>query len=227
MSKGIIYVCSTNVDGLLKIGRTKDFDERMRKLESDGYANANCLKREFAIEVDNHEEVEELLHTIFAHCRAGKAELFAVDLNIVKQLLTSLQGRKIYPKNETKQEVFEAATEIVQSRTIPDGLYSYETRVRELEEKLYAKMKIEDGKFKLLAGSSIATYKQLNSPSWVALRKKIKVKDGVLVEDVECSSPSMAASFVAGHPKNGWTSWKNVNNEYIDIYRQRNVDNED
>lgn len=55
----------------------------------------------------------------------------------------------------------------------------------------------------------------------------MKFENGILMQNVECSSPSMAASLVVGHHKNGWSSWKNKNNEYIDIYRQRNLDNEE
>ena len=50
MSKGIIYLMSSVVSGLIKIGSTQDFEGRMRQLESDGYKNVTGLKREFAIE---------------------------------------------------------------------------------------------------------------------------------------------------------------------------------
>ena len=54
MAKGIIYLMSTVVSGLIKIGKTRNaqFENRMRHLENNGYANVAGLKREFAIEVD-------------------------------------------------------------------------------------------------------------------------------------------------------------------------------
>ena len=54
MAKGIIYLMTTVVSGLIKIGKTRNdqFENRMRSLESNGYANITGLKREFAIEVD-------------------------------------------------------------------------------------------------------------------------------------------------------------------------------
>ena len=53
MSKGIIYVMTTAVSGLIKIGKTqtKQYPERMRFLEANGYYNVVGLKRLFAIEV--------------------------------------------------------------------------------------------------------------------------------------------------------------------------------
>lgn len=76
MSRGIIYVCSTAVEGLIKIGRTNDFQKRMKLLEDNGYRNVTGLKRQFAIEVDNHEEIEQLLDDLFAKSRVGNTELF-------------------------------------------------------------------------------------------------------------------------------------------------------
>ncbi len=67
MAKGIIYLMSTVVSGLIKIGKTGNdqFENRMRFLENNGYANITGLKREFAIEVDGYDEKEKLIHDIF------------------------------------------------------------------------------------------------------------------------------------------------------------------
>ncbi len=222
MSKGIIYVCSTVVDGLVKIGRTTDFESRMRMLESNGYANVTGLKRRFAIEVENHEEIEALLDEIFSKSRVGSTELFSLDINQVIQLLSSLSGKQVYPINETKKDVFEKATEAVQNKMVPDGEYYMDTRVKGKQFK--AKMSVNNGKFLLMQGSLIAPYKQFKSPSWIALRRKMIIQDGVLMQNVECSSPSMAAALVAGHAKNGWFCWKNISDNPIDIYRQNNED---
>lgn len=225
MSKGIIYVCSTAVDGLVKIGRTTDFESRMRILEDNGYRNVTGLKRQFAIEVDNHEEIEDLLDDIFSKSRVGTTELFSVDLNKVIQLLSSLSGKQVYPINETKKEIFEKATEAVQSKLVPEGEYYMSTKIKEFNLRIKAKMSVNDGKFLLLKGSIIAPYKQFNSPSWIDLRQKMKIdNNGVLQYDVKCSSPSMAATLVAGRAKNGWMTWKNKNNDFIDVYRQHNVE---
>ena len=115
MSKGIIYVMSTVVPGLIKIGQTMttNFENRMRNLEHNGYSNVTGLKRVFAIEVDDYIEKESLLHTIFEKSRVGDTELFSLDLNIAKQLLSSFEGtvsilkkkpRRIFLKMQLKKK---------------------------------------------------------------------------------------------------------------------------
>ena len=53
-NQGIIYIMTTTVTGLIKIGKTRSdqYDERMRFLENNGYWNITGLKRFFAISVD-------------------------------------------------------------------------------------------------------------------------------------------------------------------------------
>ena len=53
MAKGIIYLMSTVVPGLIKIGKIRidQFENRMSFLEKNGYANIAGLKRKFAIQV--------------------------------------------------------------------------------------------------------------------------------------------------------------------------------
>ena len=222
MSKGIIYVCSTAVDGLIKIGRTTDFQSRMKHLEDNGYRNVAGLKRQFAIELDNHEEIEQLLDDLFDKSRVGNTELFSLDLNKIIQLLSSFAGKQIYPTNETKQEVFENATEIVQSQMIPDGEYYLSRKIKGVADTVTAKMMVAHGKIILKKGSTIAPYKKYSSPKWIAIRKNLRLdKNNLLLEDVECTAPSMAAALVVGGPANGWASWKNQDNQSIDIYRKK------
>ena len=99
MARGILYVMTTAVPGLIKIGKTgsKNFEQRMYNLEHDGYRNVTALKRAFAIEVDDYDEKETLLHVIFEKSRLSDTELFAIDVNIVIQLLSSFDGNMIYP----------------------------------------------------------------------------------------------------------------------------------
>ena len=46
MAKGIIYLMSTAVPGLIKIGKTTmaNYSQRMYNLESNGYRNVSLLK---------------------------------------------------------------------------------------------------------------------------------------------------------------------------------------
>ena len=113
MARGILYVMSTVVDGLVKIGKTgtDNFNSRMRQLENNGYYNVVGLKRRFAIEVDDYDEKESLLHTIFERSQVGKSELFSLDIEIVVQLLSSFDGVVVYPKKASKDEIFDEAVE--------------------------------------------------------------------------------------------------------------------
>ena len=95
MARGIIYVMSSVVPGLIKIGKTRidNFESRMYNLERHGYNNVVGLKRTFAIEVEDYDEKEKLLDDIFSKSRLLNAELFALDIDLVIQLL-SLIGKK-------------------------------------------------------------------------------------------------------------------------------------
>ena len=110
MSKGIIYIMTTAVPGLIKIGKTgsTNFEQRMYNLEHDGYRNVTALKRSFAIEVDDYDEKEAMLHTIFEKSRVSDTELFALDVNIVTQLLSSFDGvvRCPYTAPELVKRIF-------------------------------------------------------------------------------------------------------------------------
>lgn len=107
--KGIIYVMTTAVSGLIKIGQTgnANFQERMHFLEANGYYNVSGLKRFFAIELADYKEKEALLHDIFNKHRVGESELFALDYELVRQLLLSFEGSVIYPKDVNKEKEFD------------------------------------------------------------------------------------------------------------------------
>lgn len=114
MCKGIIYLMSTAINGVIKIGKTdiKNFESRMYNLERNGYFNVNCLKREFAIEVNNYSDKEDLLDRIFSKSQIGNSELFAIDIDLAKQLLSAFDGKIVYPK-ESREKIFEKATNAV------------------------------------------------------------------------------------------------------------------
>lgn len=113
MKKGIIYIMTTAVSGLIKIGQTKvnNFQERMRFLENNGYYNVVGLKKFFAIELDDYTDKEILLHDIFDKHRVGESELFALDQELVKQLLLSFEGKVTYPENINQAKEFDEVAE--------------------------------------------------------------------------------------------------------------------
>lgn len=103
---------TTAVSGLIKIGQTgtENYQERMRNLEANGYYNVSGLKRFFAMELDDYTEKERLLHEIFSKQQIGDSELFALDFDLVRQLLLSFEGKVIYPKDIKRETEFDEVT---------------------------------------------------------------------------------------------------------------------
>ena len=182
MAKGIIYLMTTVVSGLIKIGKTgnEQFENRMRFLESNGYANITGLKRVFAIEVDEYDDKEKLIHDIFSKSRISNTELFALDIETAKSLLASLDGKQIYPKDKTKKEVFEESTEEIKLKTdtgfIPDGEYFLNRNIKGFG-KVNGKAIVKDGVFTLLKGSICGDTGNGYIPS---IRKNAKIYNEVM-----------------------------------------------
>ena len=223
MSKGIIYLMTTVVSGLIKIGKTgnEQFENRMRFLESNGYANITGLKRVFAIEVDEYDDKEKLIHDIFSKSRISNTELFALDIETAKSLLASLDGKQIYPKDKTKKEVFEESTEEIKLKTdtgfIPDGEYFLNRNIKGFG-KVNGKAIVKDGVFTLLKGSICGDTGNGYIPS---IRKNAKIYNNILQEDMICSNPSSAGWIVIGKSNNGWIEWKDIKGNSIEIYRDK------
>ena len=116
MSKGIIYICTTSVDGLIKIGRTDNFNARLNILEQNGYWNVSGLKRFYAVRVDDYIEKEKLIHTIFSKSQVANSELFALDKNLAKDMLDAFEGEIIYPEQSKKEIVANDTKQIINKR---------------------------------------------------------------------------------------------------------------
>lgn len=223
MARGIIYVMTTVVPGLIKIGKTglNNFDSRMSTLERNGYANITGLKRYFAIEVDDYDEKEIMLDEIFSKSRVVNTELFALDVDLVVQLLSSFDGGQVYPETLSKEEMFDEATEKRQVKgdwsKIPDGLYYFQGKRRGFG-KITATMKVENGDFIVLKGSMCAPSEDKWQPE---SRRNAQIENNILQEDVVCHSPSTAAHVVRGKATNGWAVWKNADGVSIDEFRKR------
>lgn len=105
---------STAVSGLVKIGKTgtNNFQERMRFLEANGYYNVAGLRRYLAIELDDYDDKESLLHEIFSKHQVGTSELFALDQDLLRQLLLSFDGKLIYPEKINKEKEFDEVSTV-------------------------------------------------------------------------------------------------------------------
>ena len=227
MAKGIIYIMTTVVPGLVKIGKTgsANFEQRMYNLEHDGYRNVTGLKREFAIEVDGYSEKESLLHTIFEKSRVSDTELFALDANVVVQLLASFDGTVIFPKTETKDEIFDSATDSSASKLIPNGTYTFKRKKSSDNKIVRATAVIYSGRWTILKGSVLGIREDAGvSHKAKVVRAGLPLDDnGRLLEDIdlgECS-PSFAGTVVMNQSNNGWGDWKNSDGQSIDIYRKK------
>lgn len=221
MSKGIIYVMTTVVDGLVKIGKTgsDNFEQRMTFLENNGYRNITGLKRQFAIEVEDYDKKEILLDSLFSRSRVSNTELFSLNINEVIQLLSSFEGKIIYPSRENKNAIFENATDAVESLLIPDGTYYMKVKPRGESFEVKATMEAKNGKMIVQKGAILGNLKNISVANWKEIRESLKTNGNITVQDFEATSPSMASTIILGHHSNGWTVWKNSNGEFIDIYR--------
>lgn len=223
MAKGIIYLTSTVVSGLIEIGNTGNdqFENRMRFLENNGYANITGLKREFAIEVDGYDEKEKLIHDIFSKSRIVGTELFALDIEVAKSLLSSLDGKQIYPKDKSKKEVFKESTEEIIPKTevgfVPDGEYVLNCKIKGFG-KVNGKAIVKDGVFTVLRESLCGNTGKGYIPS---IRRNAKIKDNILQEDIVCINPSSAGWIVIGKSNNGWVEWKDLQGNSIEKYRDK------
>ena len=224
MAKGIIYVMTTVVPGLIKIGKTgtENYESRMYQLERNGYFNVVGLKRKFAIEVEDYDAKEVLLDEIFSKSQVPNSELFALDADLVVQLLSSFEGRQVFPEPEkiSKEEVFSTATAEHQVKAdwdrIPDGEY-YLSHVVKGVGKVTAKMRVEGGTFTVLKGCMCCPVKGDWAPE---SRRNAPIKNEILQDDVSVNSPSTAGWVVLGHANNGWAVWKDKDDKPIDVYRK-------
>lgn len=225
MAKGIIYVMETVVPGLVKIGKTGTgkFEGRMYSLERNGYFNVVGLKRRFAIEVEDYDEKEALLDEIFSKARVPGSELFALDIDLVIQLLASFDGRQVYPETETREESFDQATEKRHMKddwtSIPDGTYHLK-QTRKGKGTAVAQMVVEDGAFIVKAGAKCLPVNE--GVVWTPEpRRTAPIVDGVLQADVVTKSPSTAGWVVLGGSTNGWNVWKDESGKMLDEYRKK------
>lgn len=224
MAKGIIYVMTTVVPGLVKIGKTgsSNFDNRMYTLEKNGYSNVVGLKRHFAIEVDDYDEKEIIIDEIFSKSRVENTELFALDINLVVQLLSSFEGKQIYPTVMTKEEVFDDAANKREAALIPDGLYYMDRKVKKWDNRhVKGTMKVEKGVITVLKGSTVCPVKGVGAFA-ENIHDSAVVKNDILVEDIIVNSPSAAAVVLLYSNANGWAEWKTSDGKPIDIFRKNN-----
>ena len=228
MAKGIIYIMTTVVPGLIKIGKTGsgNYEQRMYQLEHNGYSNVTGLKRSFAIEVEEYEDKEILLHTIFEKSRVADTELFSLDVNIAKQLLSSFDGTVVFPKDESKEAIFEEAADNSKSLLIPDGTYTFERKKKSDNKIVKARAIIRNGNWKILKGSVLGMHEDKGGAQKAReIRKTMAIdENGLLLEDADLGvcTPTFAGNVVLNQANNGWEEWRTLNGQPVDICRSNN-----
>ena len=224
MPKGIVYITTTASPGIIKIGQTASdrFEKRMGQLEGTGYNNVTGLKRRYAIEVEDYTDKERLLHDVFAHCRVGNSELFAADVDLVVQLLSSFEGTQVYPPTESKEDVFGNATDQRNAKQLPDGDYVFSRKIAAWNNRLVTgRMNAKGGVLTVLRGSVLCPVKGVGYSVKTAerMRAEAVIVNDVLQNDIVASSPSAAAAFLIYANSNGWDDWKDEKGEPIRKYR--------
>ena len=174
--------------------------------------------------MDDYDVKESLLHTIFEKSQVSDTELFALDINVAIQLLSSFEGTVIYPKTETKEEIFTGATENTHGKLIPNGTYTFKRRKKSDKNKLvHATAIINNGRWTLLKGSVLGMAEDMGvSQKAKKVRASIPIdSNGKLLEDFELGecSPSHAGTVVMNQSNNGWADWHNGKGQPVDIYR--------
>lgn len=223
---------TTVVSGLVKIGKTgtDTFEKRMYNLERNGYCNVVGLERKLAIEVQNYDDKEILLHTIFAKSRVEGTELFALDVNIALQLLSAFEENIIYPKDENKGTLFTDAVGSSQSKLIPDGEYFFKRRKGLDDKYITATALVKDGSWTILKGSELSFHEGVGlSKNVRTARANMSINaEGILTDNFELGvcSPSFAGYLVLYQSCNGWTSCVDKNGVTIDRYRKQFTQND-
>ena len=219
--KGVIYIMKCiSLPGLIKIGKTetKQFESRMRGLEKDGYRH-EMLQREFAIEVDDFDAKEKLLHKIYITSQVGDSELFATDCKAAVELLQAFEGRQIYPVLAANSK-----TSKTTNKPVPNVITCHMGRkIKAWGNKIpKAKMEIKNDKFVVIAGSELCPIEMKStSPGTKQRRRKAKIKNNILLSDEIFDSPSSASNFVLNCSDNGWTSWHLENGDQLKTMKNK------
>lgn len=221
MAKGIIYIMTTSVNGLIKIGKTDNFNKRMTFLEQNGYWNVSGLKRFYAVRVDNYDKKEKLIHTMFSKSQVANSELFALDKHIAQELLESFGGEQVYP------ELVNKPTRISKKK-VPEASPASNIVICHMGRKIKAwnnkipnaTMEIRDGKYVVIAGSELCPVEGSGDhQSTKKRRAAANIKNNILKTEEVFDSPSAASVFVCNCADNGWTSWRLENEDQLQTIR--------
>lgn len=100
----IVYVLvNPAFENYVKIGKTNNLEQRLRSLDNTSVPLPfRCV---FAVEVDNEDEVERLLHQAFADSRTRSTrEFFELDAQRVIAAMKLTRGRDVTPRRDIAED---------------------------------------------------------------------------------------------------------------------------
>lgn len=104
---------------------------------------------------------------------------------------------------------------------LPDGLYTMSRKNKHTGSVYRGIMEVKNGNCILKTGSKLCPVLRKGiGKGWADKWKNAVKSDDTLLEDIPMDSPSGCAALVTGGSANGWTSWKNTDGAFIDIYRK-------
>ena len=101
---GIVYCLeNSEMPDLVKIGQTADIEQRLRQLDNTSVpVPFTCV---LALEVEDHQEVERLLHEAFSDHRMRKSrEFFRVSSQRVVAAMSLTRARDVTPKSDVVED---------------------------------------------------------------------------------------------------------------------------
>lgn len=183
---GIVYVLTNPAfENYVKIGKTINLEQRLRSLDNTSVPLPfRCV---FAVEVEDENEVERLLHQAFADNRTRTTrEFFEVDAHRVIAAMKLTRGRDVTPKDDIAED--------------EEGIRAIEKAARK-PRKIYS---LFDAKLKI--GDVLRYANNENITAEVVGEKK------VLFEGVETSLSASALMLLQRdgykwRTVNGWNFW--------------------
>lgn len=207
------------------IGETENFKERVKDHDSK---KAFWQKALIFISKDaamTKADVQYLEHKAISEAR--KANAFVLDEN--------KQTPKAPNLPEYQKDAMDEFFEDIKFLTSFTGCAIFDIVETKKQHLFYAKNRgcnamgfYNSSGFTVLK-ESVITKGNTNSFAWAEKREKLikeytSLKDGILImdSDITFSSPSTAADFCLGRSCNGWTIWKDKDNQTLDsIYRKQ------
>lgn len=240
---GVIYILvNPAFPNLVKIGYADDLDKRLKQLNRNSglpdpfhvYASYSVKKRLEDLKL--HSLIDSLDKTLrhsknreFYEMTAEKAYGILVA---IAQINGSEENLILNPQNDeyinqkylTTNPIKSNDTTTTQQSSkniLPDGVYTMSRKNKRTGCSIDAKIVVENGTVTLKAGSYINPYEQGGITELIRLiREKLNTtNDNILQEDLKCTL-NESSMVVLGGSCNAWTTWKNSDGEYIDVYRK-------